>query len=75
MLFQKYVLPCKIEYLFLNMNDFNAQLCKSLDWFLYDNGLHHERVNESLICLVIVSTTIWESENKVSQNFSRILRF
>ena len=20
-------------------------LCKSMDWFLYDNGLHHERVN------------------------------
>ena len=19
-------------------------LCKSIDWFLYDNGLHHERV-------------------------------
>ena len=57
------------------MNDFNAQLCESRDWFLYDNGLHHERVNESLICLVIVTTTISESENKVSQNFSRILRF
>ena len=20
-------------------------LCKSMDWFLYDNGLRHERVN------------------------------
>ena len=23
-------------------------LCKSVDWFLYDNDLHHERVNHSL---------------------------
>ena len=23
-------------------------LCKSVDWFLYDNGLHHERVNRIL---------------------------
>ena len=22
-------------------------LCKSIDWFLYDNGLHHERINET----------------------------
>ena len=28
-----------------------------------------------LICPVIVTTTIQESDNKVSQNFSRILRF
>ena len=24
-----------------------VMLCKSIDWFLYDNGLHHERVNET----------------------------
>ena len=23
-------------------------LCKSMDWFLYDNGLLHERVNKML---------------------------
>ena len=23
-------------------------LCKSMDWFLYDNGLHHERVKNRL---------------------------
>ena len=23
-------------------------LCKSVDWFLYDNGLHHERVKSSV---------------------------
>ena len=25
----------------------NPLLGKSMDWFLYDNGLHHERVKES----------------------------
>ena len=24
-----------------------VMLCKSIDWFLYDNGLRHERVNET----------------------------
>ena len=24
-----------------------VMLCKSIDWFLYDNGLHHERINET----------------------------
>ena len=23
-------------------------LCKSIDWFLYDNGLRHERVNDNV---------------------------
>ena len=23
-------------------------LCKSMDWFLYDNGFRHERVNKQL---------------------------
>ena len=25
-------------------------LCKSMDWFLYDNGLRHERVNLICVC-------------------------
>ena len=36
-------------------------LCKSMDWFLYDNGLHHERVktNESrYIALFVVGKSI-----------------
>ena len=24
-----------------------VMLCKSIDWFLYDNGLRHERVDET----------------------------
>ena len=24
-----------------------VMLFKSIDWFLYDNGLHHERINET----------------------------
>ena len=27
------------------MNPMNLLLCKSMDWFLYDNGLRLERVN------------------------------
>ena len=26
------------------LNSFIDLLCKSMDWFLYDNGPHHERV-------------------------------
>ena len=30
-------------------NQFIDLLCKSMDWFLYDNGLRHERVNYPLV--------------------------
>ena len=36
---------------------------------------HWKWVNESLICPIIVTITVQESENKVSQNFSKILSF
>ena len=47
-------------------------ICKSMDWFLYDNGLHHERVNwkwiKSLINFYWLETNlcqncIWNSQN------------
>ena len=59
MFVQKHILSCQIEYWFLN--DFNPQQWK---W-----------INESLICPVIVTTTIQESETKFSQNFTAILGF
>ena len=31
-----------------NANQFINLLCKSMDWFLYDNGLRHERVKALL---------------------------
>ena len=35
-------------------------LHKSMDWFLYDNGLRHERVNLFLVFLVFVKfEEIW----------------
>ena len=36
--FEKKKIQCETSFNFL-------LLCKSMDWFLYDNGLHHERVN------------------------------
>ena len=43
-------------------------LCKSMDWFLYDNGLRHERVNTErydkmqwVICFIFESTYSFNS--------------
>ena len=30
-------------------------LRKSMDWFLYDNGLRHERVNKFTLCVINIS--------------------
>ena len=42
-------------------NQFNDLRSKSIDWFLYDNGLHHERVKYSL-------------EYKVTINHRKVMR-
>ena len=31
---------------------------KSMDWFLYDNGLRHERVNSLLSIMLVLQTQI-----------------
>ena len=38
----------------------NMKISKSVDWFLYDNGLRHERVKSSLLP---------KTKNKQSKNF------
>ena len=37
--------------------------CKSVDWFLYDNGLRHERVNAKARLLLDVASLIIESHH------------
>ena len=34
-------------------------LCKSMDWFLYDNGLRHEIINKA-----ILKSTLWQAIKK-----------
>ena len=59
--------PCSLKWLRFNLinvcltlswqrplsyrNQFIDLLCKSMDWFLYDNGLRHERVKCRPCCL------------------------
>ena len=59
-------------------------LCKSVDWFLYDNGLRHEKVKVawywiSILCLksqypgkVIRFTKYWKYMKKFKETFSYV---
>ena len=44
-------------------NQSNDLLCKSMDWFLYDNGPRHERVKEHLVAF---SLTLFAYTSKLS---------
>ena len=45
MLYKKVYLTLSWRKPLSNRNQSIDLLCKSMDWFLYDNGLRHERVN------------------------------
>ena len=49
-------------------------LCKSMDWFLYDNGLPHERVNVISISMGMSSTGIYlfKVNNKNTRKMCKI---
>ena len=47
------------------MRERNYLLGKLMDWFLYDNGLRHERVNQ----LISVQCSISEPTENVSSGF------
>ena len=55
-----------------NRNQSIDLLCKSLDWFLYDNGLRHERVNDLLVAIQNNLRSLLEPSQtsmlKISQN-------
>ena len=42
-------------------------LCKSMDWFLYDNSLRHERVKQETLCVVIIAM--------ICSNLASLLKF
>ena len=49
-------LSCKNQFIDLH--------CKSMEWFLYDRNLRHERVNEKLVMLVsLISWPLFTSGN------------
>ena len=41
--------PFMTEAVIIYRNQFIDLLCKSMDWFLYDKGLRHERVKKVYI--------------------------
>ena len=43
-------------------------LCKSMDWFLYDNGLRHERVK-----YVLLKEELWNDNVEICMTYSRHL--
>ena len=51
-------------------NQSSDLLCKSMDWFLYDNGLRHERVKQPLIAYYPLFLPKW----KLYQNSIKLLK-
>ena len=51
-------------------NQSSDLLCKSMDWFLYDNGLRHERVKQPLIAYCPLFLPKW----KLYQNSIKLLK-
>ena len=45
-------------------------LRKSADWFLYDNGLRHERVNDAT-CQKMLLPSSWNVNDYVAQSYSK----
>ena len=53
-------------------------LCKSMDWFLYDNALRHERVNllspgttwQIFIIIILWKKIVTEKKNELKQNWA-----
>ena len=47
--------------------------CKSMNWFLYDNGLCHERVKICTLCLLFLSSHIFIALEFDSNHFGVLL--